>query len=97
MTSIEAHELQTFLRVGATPQEPQGITTFDIEWIPDLLPKTKIGELRSTNGNGMKLMDFDSRKETLKDNNYYRRIIFFRNAQVSLSKLSNRKVFSILK
>jgi len=43
---IKAHELKTFLRVGNTPQEPQGTTPFDIEWIPDLLPSTKIGELR---------------------------------------------------
>jgi len=43
---IKAHELKTFLRVGGTPLDPQGTATFDIEWIPDLLPVTKIGELR---------------------------------------------------
>ena len=43
---IKAHELKTFLKVGPSGFDPQGASVFDIEWIPDLLPVSKIGELR---------------------------------------------------
>jgi len=43
---IKAHELKTFLRVGCTSLEPDGKKTFDIEWIPEILPAANMGELR---------------------------------------------------
>lgn len=44
---IKPHELRTFLRVGkATCPNPKDALPFVIEWIPDILPQCKIGELR---------------------------------------------------
>jgi len=43
---IKAHELKTYLKVGPNSLEPQGARTFDLEWIPELLPTTELGELR---------------------------------------------------
>eukprot|EP00088_Acartia_fossae_P002460 TRINITY_DN10998_c0_g1_i7.p1 TRINITY_DN10998_c0_g1~~TRINITY_DN10998_c0_g1_i7.p1 ORF type:complete len:634 (-),score=92.11 TRINITY_DN10998_c0_g1_i7:360-2261(-) len=43
---IKAHEMKTFLRVGSSNLEPGGKSTFDIEWIPDILPTVNMGELR---------------------------------------------------
>ncbi|XP_015195900.2 uncharacterized protein C2orf42 homolog [Lepisosteus oculatus] len=44
--SIRPLELRTFLRVGNTSAEQKDPTPFIIEWIPDILPRSKIGELR---------------------------------------------------
>jgi len=43
---IKAHELKTFLKVGLTLPDQKEPTPFTIEWIPDILPFMKIGELR---------------------------------------------------
>ncbi|XP_043939061.1 uncharacterized protein C2orf42 homolog isoform X2 [Protopterus annectens] len=43
---IRPLELQTFLKVGNTTPDQKEPTPFIIEWIPDILPKSKIGELR---------------------------------------------------
>jgi len=43
---IKAHELKTFLKVGQTLPDQKDLTPFVIEWIPDILPFMKIGELR---------------------------------------------------
>jgi len=43
---IKAHELKTFLKVGQTMPDQKDLTPFIIEWIPDILPFMKIGELR---------------------------------------------------
>jgi len=43
---IKAHELKTFLKVGQTLPDQKELTPFMIEWIPDILPFMKIGELR---------------------------------------------------
>ena len=43
---IKAHELKTFLKVGQTLPDQKELTPFIIEWIPDILPFMKIGELR---------------------------------------------------
>jgi len=43
---IKAHELKTFLKVGQTLPDQKDPTPFVIEWIPDILPFMKIGELR---------------------------------------------------
>ncbi|XP_066570350.1 uncharacterized protein C2orf42 homolog [Amia ocellicauda] len=45
-TAIRPLELRTFLRVGNTSAEQKEPTPFVIEWIPDILPKSRIGELR---------------------------------------------------
>ncbi|XP_007432155.1 uncharacterized protein C2orf42 homolog [Python bivittatus] len=39
-------ELKTFLKVGNTSPDQKEPTPFVIEWIPDILPQSKIGELR---------------------------------------------------
>ena len=39
-------EYKTFLKVGQMSSDPRDVTPFVIEWTPDLLPKTKMGELR---------------------------------------------------
>ncbi|XP_048379022.1 uncharacterized protein C2orf42 homolog [Stegostoma tigrinum] len=44
--SIRPLELKTFLRVGNMSPEQKEPTPFVIEWIPDILPKLKIGEMR---------------------------------------------------
>ena len=43
---IKAHELKTLLKVGQTLPDQKELTPFIIEWIPDILPFMKIGELR---------------------------------------------------
>ncbi|XP_074103880.1 uncharacterized protein C2orf42 isoform X2 [Cotesia typhae] len=43
---IKPLELKTFLKVGYTSPNQREPTPFVIEWIPDLLPVSKIGELR---------------------------------------------------
>uniref|UniRef100_T1JIW7 SWIM-type domain-containing protein n=1 Tax=Strigamia maritima TaxID=126957 RepID=T1JIW7_STRMM len=43
---IKPFELKTFLKVGNTSTDQKEPTPFVIEWIPDILPKMKIGELR---------------------------------------------------
>jgi len=43
---IRAHELKTFLKVGQTLPDQKELTPFTIEWIPDILPFMRIGELR---------------------------------------------------
>ncbi|XP_029459852.1 uncharacterized protein C2orf42 homolog isoform X2 [Rhinatrema bivittatum] len=39
-------ELKTFLKVGSMSPDQKQLTPFMIEWIPDILPQSKIGELR---------------------------------------------------
>ena len=43
---IKAHQPKTFLKVGQTLPDQKEPTPFVIEWIPDILPFMKIGELR---------------------------------------------------
>ncbi|KAH3856108.1 uncharacterized protein C2orf42-like [Dreissena polymorpha] len=43
---IRPSELKTFLKVGNTSADQREPTPFIIEWIPDILPKSHIGELR---------------------------------------------------
>ncbi|XP_033208403.1 uncharacterized protein C2orf42 homolog [Belonocnema kinseyi] len=43
---IKPQELKTFLKVGHTSLSQAEPTPFMIEWIPDILPISKIGELR---------------------------------------------------
>ncbi|XP_041442881.1 uncharacterized protein C2orf42 homolog isoform X3 [Xenopus laevis] len=43
---IRPLELKTFLKVGNTTPDQKEPTPFTIEWIPDILPVSKIGELR---------------------------------------------------
>ncbi|KAL3863632.1 hypothetical protein ACJMK2_005382 [Sinanodonta woodiana] len=43
---IRPFELKTYLRVGNTSSDQKEPTPFIIEWIPDILPKSHIGELR---------------------------------------------------
>lgn len=42
---IRPFELKTFLKVGSSNEQKEP-TPFIIEWIPDILPKSRIGELR---------------------------------------------------
>ncbi|XP_071947716.1 uncharacterized protein C2orf42 homolog [Antedon mediterranea] len=44
--AIKPCELKTYLKVGNTSPDQKEPTPFVIEWIPDILPKSKIGELR---------------------------------------------------
>ncbi|XP_033106752.1 uncharacterized protein C2orf42-like [Anneissia japonica] len=44
--AIKPCELKTYLKVGNTSPDQREPTPFIIEWIPDILPKSKIGELR---------------------------------------------------
>ncbi|XP_061180005.1 uncharacterized protein C2orf42 homolog [Saccostrea echinata] len=43
---IRPFELKTYLKVGNTAADQKEPTPFIIEWIPDILPKSRIGELR---------------------------------------------------
>lgn len=43
---IRPFELKTYLKVGQTSPDQKEPTPFIIEWIPDILPKSRIGELR---------------------------------------------------
>ncbi|KAK7870501.1 hypothetical protein R5R35_002907 [Gryllus longicercus] len=43
---IKPLELKTFLKVGNTSPDQVEPTPFLIEWIPDILPRSKIGELK---------------------------------------------------
>lgn len=43
---IRPFELKTYLKVGNTSADQKEPTPFIIEWIPDILPKSRIGELR---------------------------------------------------
>ncbi|XP_013409548.1 uncharacterized protein C2orf42 homolog [Lingula anatina] len=45
-TPIRPFELKTYLKVGNMAQEQREPTPFIIEWIPDILPQSRIGELR---------------------------------------------------
>ncbi|KAK2163766.1 hypothetical protein LSH36_74g02076 [Paralvinella palmiformis] len=45
-TPIRPFELKTYLKVGLTSPDQKVPTPFVIEWIPDILPKSRIGELR---------------------------------------------------
>uniref|UniRef100_A0A1B6HG95 SWIM-type domain-containing protein n=1 Tax=Homalodisca liturata TaxID=320908 RepID=A0A1B6HG95_9HEMI len=45
---IKPMELKTFLKVGNTAPDQKVPTPMIIEWIPDILPKTKVGELKIT-------------------------------------------------
>ena len=38
-------EYKTFLKVGQMSTDPRDVTPFTIEWVPDLYPKTRVGEL----------------------------------------------------
>ncbi|XP_051896731.1 uncharacterized protein C2orf42 homolog isoform X2 [Pristis pectinata] len=44
--TIRPLELKTFLRVGNMSPDQKEPTPFIIEWIPDILPRSKIGEMR---------------------------------------------------
>ncbi|KAJ8287290.1 hypothetical protein GJAV_G00049850 [Gymnothorax javanicus] len=44
--SIRPPELRTFLKVGPASPEQKEATPFVIEWIPDILPRSRVGELR---------------------------------------------------
>lgn len=46
LVPIKPLELKTYLKVGNTLQNQVEPTPFIIEWIPDVLPVTKVGELR---------------------------------------------------
>lgn len=46
LVPIKPSELKTYLKVGNTLQNQVEPTPFIIEWIPDVLPITKVGELR---------------------------------------------------
>ena len=43
---IKPSELKTYLKVGLMSPEQKEATPFIIEWIPDILPKCQIGELK---------------------------------------------------
>ncbi|CAG05248.1 unnamed protein product, partial [Tetraodon nigroviridis] len=43
---IRPLELRTFLRVGTSSADPKEAGPFVIEWIPDVLPRSHVGELR---------------------------------------------------
>ncbi|XP_059906523.1 uncharacterized protein C2orf42 homolog isoform X1 [Gadus macrocephalus] len=43
---IRPLELRTFLKVGTWAEDPKEATPFLIEWTPDLLPLSRLGELR---------------------------------------------------
>ncbi|XP_076317064.1 uncharacterized protein C2orf42 isoform X2 [Tachypleus tridentatus] len=43
---IKPFELKTFLKVGTMSSDQKEPTPFIIEWIPNILPKSKMGELR---------------------------------------------------
>ncbi|XP_065507733.1 uncharacterized protein C2orf42 homolog isoform X1 [Caloenas nicobarica] len=43
---LRPQELQTFLKVGNTSPAQKEPTPFVIEWIPDILPRARVGELR---------------------------------------------------
>ncbi|GIY31863.1 uncharacterized protein C2orf42 homolog [Caerostris darwini] len=43
---IKPLELKTFLKVGNIAPDQKEPTPFVVEWIPDMLPKTQVGELR---------------------------------------------------
>ncbi|KAL8586430.1 hypothetical protein ACOMHN_023045 [Nucella lapillus] len=45
-TPIRPFELKTFLKVGNAVNDQKEPTPFIIEWIPDILPVSRIGELR---------------------------------------------------
>ncbi len=38
-------EYKTFLKVGQMSSDPRDVTPFTIEWTPDLLPRSRLGEL----------------------------------------------------
>ncbi|XP_036385515.1 uncharacterized protein C2orf42 homolog [Megalops cyprinoides] len=44
--AIRPLELRTFLKVGTSTSEQKEPTPFVIEWIPDILPRSRVGELR---------------------------------------------------
>ncbi|XP_029025649.1 uncharacterized protein C2orf42 homolog isoform X2 [Betta splendens] len=44
--AIRPMELRTFLKVGPGPADQKGAGPFVIEWIPDVLPRCRMGELR---------------------------------------------------
>ncbi|XP_035246679.1 uncharacterized protein C2orf42 homolog isoform X2 [Anguilla anguilla] len=44
--AIRPLELRTFLKVGPSSSEQKEATPFVIEWIPDILPRSRVGELR---------------------------------------------------
>ncbi|ELU13840.1 hypothetical protein CAPTEDRAFT_18678 [Capitella teleta] len=46
ITPIRPFELKTYLKVGNTARDQTEPTPFIIEWIPDILPHSRIGELR---------------------------------------------------
>jgi len=45
---IRPLELKTFLKVGNTTPDQKVPTPMIIEWIPDILPRTRVGELKIT-------------------------------------------------
>ena len=45
MKHLRPVEYKTFLKVGQMSSDPRDVTPFTIEWIPDLFPKSRVGEL----------------------------------------------------
>ena len=45
MVKPTATEYKTFLKVGQMSSDPRDVTPFTIEWVPDLYPRTHVGEL----------------------------------------------------
>lgn len=45
MKHLRPVEYKTFLKVGQMSSNPRDVTPFTIEWVPDLLPRSRIGEL----------------------------------------------------
>ena len=43
---IKPVEYKTFLKVGQMSTDPRDVTPFTIEWVPDLYPRTHLGELK---------------------------------------------------
>ena len=54
---IRAHELKTYLKVGQTTSDQKDPTPFIIEWIPEILPFMKIGELRLSSSTAIRGTD----------------------------------------
>lgn len=45
MKHLRPVEYKTFLKVGQMSSDPRDVTPFTIEWVPDLLPRSRVGEL----------------------------------------------------
>jgi hypothetical protein len=43
--NLKLIEYNTFLKVGQMSSDPRDVTPFKIEWVPDLLPRSRTGEM----------------------------------------------------